>query len=160
LDAAAEARSLLTAQEFWVEHGAWITEARPRFAERTARKVAAIPELAAREPAGALAIRLQVTNRLEELTAGGATVVLPTMPTTAPLVTAGDEDLDRYTQATMRFMSPASLAGAPQVSVPAARTADGLPVGLSLIGARGDDHHLLRLARLIRPAGSGEGSRR
>ena len=160
LDAATAARSVLTAREFWAAHGAWITGVQPRFGERTARKVAGLPDLAGRDPAEADAVRRQVTARLDELTAGGAAVIMPTMPTPPPPLTSSDEEFERYNQATMRFTSPASLAGLPQISVPAAETAAGLPVGLSLIGARHDDRHLLRLARLVRPVASGAGSRR
>ena len=72
LDAATLARGVLTAGEFWAAHGAWITSVQPRLGERTARKVAGLPDLAERDPAGADAVRQQVTARLEELTAGGA----------------------------------------------------------------------------------------
>ena len=151
LDAATLARSILTAHEFWAEHGAWISAVQPHLGELTARKVAGVPELAEHDQGEAAAVRHQVTARLEELTSGGAALVLPTMPTLAPLLSSSDAELDAYNRATMRFTAPASLAGLPQVCVPAATTAAGVPVGLSLLGARHDDRHLLRLARLIRP---------
>lgn len=42
--------------------------------------------------------------------------------------------------------APFSLTGQPALSVPAGATADGLPVGVQLVGRRGDDELLLRLA--------------
>ena len=42
---------------------------------------------------------------------------------------------------------PPSLAGLPAISVPAGLTANGLPVGVQLIGKRRDDARLLALAR-------------
>lgn len=44
---------------------------------------------------------------------------------------------------------PASLAGLPALSVPAGTTADGLPVGVQLIGQRRSDTALLALAREV-----------
>ena len=46
----------------------------------------------------------------------------------------------------MQVTTPASLIGLPVVNVPAGFGADGLPLGLQLIGARGTDAMLLRLA--------------
>ncbi len=152
LDDADVARGLLTAHEFWAEHGAWITAVQPHLGERTARKVAGVAELADRGQREAGDLRRRVTARLDELTSRGAALVLPTMPGVAPLLTSSDDELDAYNRATMRFTALAGLAGLPQISVPAATTPTGVPVGLSLLGARHDDRHLLRLARLIRPA--------
>ncbi len=49
---------------------------------------------------------------------------------------------------------PASLAGLPAVSVPVA-PADGLPVGLQIIGAQQADAHVLALARQVEGFGRG-----
>ena len=49
---------------------------------------------------------------------------------------------------------PASLAGLPAVSVPVT-PADGLPVGLQIIGAQQADAHVLALARQVEEFGRG-----
>src|SRR5690606_8892581 len=46
----------------------------------------------------------------------------------------------------MEVMIPASLIGLPAISVPAGFGANGLPMGLQLIGAHGADAALLQLA--------------
>ena len=46
----------------------------------------------------------------------------------------------------MQVVTPASLIGLPVVNVPAGFGDNGLPLGLQLIGARGTDARLLRLA--------------
>ena len=46
------------------------------------------------------------------------------------------------------FLTPASLAGLPAVSIPAGLS-EGLPVGLQLIGQKGDDARLLAVAELL-----------
>jgi aspartyl-tRNA(Asn)/glutamyl-tRNA(Gln) amidotransferase subunit A len=52
------------------------------------------------------------------------------------------------------FTCPVNLAGLPAVSLPAGRSSEGLPVGVSLIGAGGADERLLDLAVLWEEAAS------
>jgi mandelamide amidase len=42
-----------------------------------------------------------------------------------------------------------SNAGLPSLSVPAGDTAEGLPVGLELVGPSGDDRRLLRIGEAV-----------
>ena len=50
------------------------------------------------------------------------------------------------------FTVPASLAGLPAASVPAGKTAAGLPVGVQFIGKSFDDAGVLRAARAFETA--------
>jgi aspartyl-tRNA(Asn)/glutamyl-tRNA(Gln) amidotransferase subunit A len=50
------------------------------------------------------------------------------------------------------FTVPANLAGLPAVSVPAGLSADGLPLGLQVIGRAFDEATVLRVAALIERA--------
>jgi amidase len=43
-----------------------------------------------------------------------------------------------------------NVAGAPATAVPGGRTADGLPIGVRLAGAVGDERTLLELAYLLK----------
>jgi amidase len=52
------------------------------------------------------------------------------------------------------FCAPASFTGQPAVAVPIHRTADGLPVGVQLIGTPGADETLLNLACALQEAGA------
>ncbi|SLN73396.1 Acylamidase [Roseovarius gaetbuli] len=52
----------------------------------------------------------------------------------------------------MEVVVPASLAGLPAVAVPAGFGAGGLPMGIQLIGRRGDDARLLELAQAYHEA--------
>src|SRR6202042_1700098 len=45
------------------------------------------------------------------------------------------------------FTVPVSLAGLPAISVPAGLTADGLPLGLQIVGRAFDEQLVLRVAR-------------
>ena len=51
---------------------------------------------------------------------------------------------------TLRITCIAGLAGLPQVNIPM-RGADGLPMGISLLGPAGSDLRLIRLATALQP---------
>ena len=68
-------------------------------------------------------------------------------PTVAWVAPSGDIDItDDEGTVEMRFMAPFNLTGHPAVSVPCGLTEDGLPAGLQVVGPRGSDGRLLRLA--------------
>ena len=50
------------------------------------------------------------------------------------------------------FTVPVNLAGLPGISVPAGSSADGLPLGLQIIGRAFDEATILRIARSIEKA--------
>jgi aspartyl-tRNA(Asn)/glutamyl-tRNA(Gln) amidotransferase subunit A len=64
-------------------------------------------------------------------------VLMPATPNIAPdITTTGDP----------KFNSPWSFAGVPTVTIPCGLSAEGMPVGLQLIGAAGSDESLLSAA--------------
>lgn len=83
--------------------------------------------------------------RLEHERALGSfdVLVAPAMPITAPRLDAIPED---YRLLLMPYNSPAALLGLPALCMPCGFV-DGLPVGLSLMGRRGDDATLLAAAK-------------
>jgi len=52
----------------------------------------------------------------------------------------------------MEVVVPASLIGLPAISVPVGFGAEGLPMGLQLIGKRGQDAQVLRLGHVYHEA--------
>ena len=50
------------------------------------------------------------------------------------------------------FTVPANLAGLPAISVPAGLSADGLPLGLQIIGRAFDEETVLRVADVLESA--------
>ena len=76
-------------------------------------------------------------------------ICLPTSPRAAPLRgTPADQVEVEYRNQAIRLLCIAGLSGLPQISLPMA-TIDGLPLGLSLIGARNSDRALIALARRV-----------
>ena len=80
--------------------------------------------------------------------AGGAVICLPTMPSVAPRRGERRSALRATLPGMLTLTCIAGLAGAPALSLPLGEV-DGLPFGISLIGARGSDEALLGFAREI-----------
>ena len=73
-------------------------------------------------------------------------MTLPTSPRVAPLKGTPVDDIEiRYGNQTMHLPFISRLGGLPQLRLPVAEL-DGLPLGLSLVGPRGSDMQLLKLA--------------
>jgi aspartyl-tRNA(Asn)/glutamyl-tRNA(Gln) amidotransferase subunit A len=79
-------------------------------------------------------------------------LVIPTTPYPAPLADQATVDLGPAGVVDVESVGPgwltsaANLAGTPAVNLPAARSSEGLPIGVSLVGRHGDEETILRLA--------------
>ena len=98
------------------------------------------------EVAEALPGRRSVVERMEQVLGGGAVVCLPTTIGPAPLLGQRVSERHNLRLRNSQLTSVAGLTGAPQLTLPLAE-AEGLPVGFSLMGPRGSDAALIRLAR-------------
>jgi mandelamide amidase len=114
----------------------------------------AVPEAAYRHALDVLRPQLQATFRDHFARHGVEAIVFPTTP--LPAATIGDDEtvlLNGERVPTfptfIRNSSPGSVAGIPGISVPAATTAAGLPLGLELDAPAGSDARLLALARAV-----------
>jgi Asp-tRNA(Asn)/Glu-tRNA(Gln) amidotransferase A subunit family amidase len=98
------------------------------------RKIAAIDYLAARDAAPGLNRALgDVFNEYDA-------IITPAAPGAAPA---------RETTGNPVFCSTWSFLGTPAVTLPLLASEDGLPIGVQLIGRRGNDARLLRTARWL-----------
>ena len=111
--------------------------------------------MTAEDVAAAAARRCAIRARLDEVVGTGDVLCLPTSPRVAPLKHTPVDDLEiRYRHQAMHLLCIAGLGGLPQVSLPMAEL-DGLPLGLSLVGACDSDLSLLALSRSLAAAPSG-----
>ena len=75
-------------------------------------------------------------------------IVIPTVPTPAPLLDADAAAVDDIRMRSQQLLCIAGLAGLPQLSMPWLQI-NGAPVGLSIIGGRGCDEIVLRAAHKL-----------
>ncbi|MBX6388809.1 MAG: hypothetical protein IRZ08_07385 [Frankia sp.] len=140
----------LMSREVWQSNGAWVEAARPVLGEGIEGRIRAAREVGDAEVAAASAARDALRARLAELLGApaDAVAVLPTTIDVAPPRTSTHAELLAWRDRCLPLVVPASLAGAPQLTLPAGRTA-GAPAGVSLLGLPGDDEVLLALAERL-----------
>ncbi|WP_338514867.1 amidase [Pseudomonas poae] len=118
-----------------------------------AARLAAAGNTTAAALAEAEQVRLRFTAEVDAALQQVDVLVLPTMPE-FPLTLAEATDTQAVLGMTA-FVRPFNLSGHPALSIPLA-SAEGLPVGLQLVGAKGADEQLLAIAgRLLERLYSG-----
>ncbi|OSP53956.1 hypothetical protein BV911_15160 [Pseudoruegeria sp. SK021] len=145
IDRWCETFRITQAAEIWQTHGDWVQAAKPEFGPGVAERFAMAAALTEGQIADARAHRLEIRQRLAAVMTAETVLVLPTCPSPAPLCNMDAAALDAFRSRALRSLCPAGLGGLPQLSVPAG-VVDGGPVGLSLIGAAGQDRALIALA--------------
>lgn len=135
----------LQGREAWETHGAMITRYQPPLGPGVAERFAYGSQVSDQEVRDARATQAPHRDRLDALLGGNSVLLLPTMPDVAPLLTEGEASLDAYRNTAINLLCLAGLAGLPQVTMPLA-TRMGAPLGISLVGPRGSDVSLARLA--------------
>lgn len=126
----------------------WLDERNPRFAFSVARALVMGSMISETDRAWANLMRQEVRARMKYLLPAGSILCLPTTPFPAPLTGQPLSVLEPLRDRIACLCAQGGLAGHPQVSLPGA-TVDGLPVGLSIIGARGSDASLVAVARAL-----------
>jgi amidase len=102
----------------------------------------------ASERAWANLVREEARGRMRQLLPPGTILCLPTTPFPAPLREQPLSALDSARDRILALCAHGGLTGVPQVTIPGA-TVNGLPVGLSILGARGTDAALVAIARAL-----------
>jgi aspartyl-tRNA(Asn)/glutamyl-tRNA(Gln) amidotransferase subunit A len=90
----------------------------------------------------ALSARAWLLAQFEQAFTQVDILATPTMPTTAPVLAASGPDYDRGRQ----FVLPISWTGLPALSMPCGLDAQGLPIGMQLVGNASQEALLLQVA--------------
>ena len=141
-------QGVLQSREAWETSRDWLDQVNPRLSFEVAQRYVAAGAVTDAEVEAARLAKAMVVQRMEEVLAGGALVCLPTTKTAAP-----PTGQSASARTTLRIRNSAltciaGTTGGPQINLPLAEV-DGLPVGLSLIGARGSDEMLIGFARRV-----------
>ena len=146
LDDWLETFRITQAGEIWASLGEWITQARPVFGKGVGERFDAASRITPDAAAAARSRADAIADELDARIGEGDLLCLPTSPCIAPLRgTASDAVEIDYRRRTMALLCAAGLGGLPQLTIPVA-TADGAPVGLSIMAKRGRDTDLLAFA--------------
>jgi len=135
----------LQAAEAWRAHGAFIMENDHPMTPGVRERFEFGRTVTAEMEADARALAARIPARLDDLLGRDGLLMLPSAPSVAPYRDAAPGTLQEFRERALRILCVAGLAGLPQVNLPLA-TLDGAPLGLSLIGPRGADVALARLA--------------
>ena len=146
LAAWSEQQQVLQGREAWETAQDWIDHVNPRFSFEVTERYLMARSYTAADVAAAQARRDAIRQRLDAVLAEGAVLCLPTTPAPAP--PRGERmSARRDLRARISMLTCiAGTTGRPQINLPLAAVG-GLPVGLSLLGARGADEVLLACAR-------------
>ena len=147
---AAWARAQRTIQpwEAWQTFQEWLDRANPRFAFQVARNLVLGSMTPPAERAWANLVREEARGRMRQLLPPGTILCLPTTPFPAPLRDQPLSALDTARDRILALCAHGGLTGVPQLTIPGGTVA-GLPVGLSILGARGSDATLVATARAL-----------
>jgi amidase len=140
---------MLQGTEAWSNLCAWVEHAKPAFGPATAAGFQFINSLDRTRIGEAVARREYYCRQLSRALGPHDLLCFPTAPTVAPR--KGARCYDRgsdYYQRTLSLTSIAGVGRLPQVSMPLGKTADA-PIGLSLVGAPGEDLFVLHVAKRI-----------
>jgi amidase len=142
----ARAQRAIQPYEAWKTFEAWVDQYNPRMTFTVARGLIAGASIPVAERTWAGYMRMEARARLRMLTADGGVLCMPTTPFPAPKQGLAVSAMDPFKDRITCLASLGGLAGHPQISIPGGQV-DGLPIGLSIIGARGADAQLASIAR-------------
>ncbi|NUR60483.1 MAG: DUF3225 domain-containing protein [Catenulispora sp.] len=139
------------AAEAWRTHGTWIREHPDALGPDVAARFAWAATVTADEEHSAREVLAEIRARLDTELQDGV-LLLPATPTPAPSNRSEPAALDAVRTATISLTCLAAITGRPALSAPLLE-AEGLPVGLSLVGPRGTDLDLVERAVALGPPG-------
>jgi amidase len=138
----------LQAYEAWQIHGAWIRAKPRRFGPGIKERFEFGATLDRNTVHAEEVRRIAFRAELLEMLGKDGFLVLPTVPSAAPLKSAPQQEMQAYRERALRLLCLSGLSGFPQITLPIG-TVHEAPFGISLLGPPNSDIALIRLGRRI-----------
>jgi len=148
LDHWAEHQRLLQGREAWDGMKGWINEVNPRFAVDVSLRYFNGMSTSDEQVEQSRSVQAEAIERISGLLSEYDIICLPTATSAAPRLDRSLDDRQGVGYRLGHLLCIGGMTGCPQITLPLA-TIDGLPLGLSLMGARGSDEMLIGFAREI-----------
>lgn len=145
LDSWLEPFSILRGAEVYASLGEWIERENPVFGPGIRERFSQTRTITSEAVNAARMARERIQCYLDDLLTPGTFLCLPTAPLLAPFRDGSEAVMDHYRSQTLKLTGIATVGGLPQLSLPVA-TCQRCPVGMSLIGGKGQDAWLWDLA--------------
>jgi amidase len=133
--------------------GAWIEATKPAFGPEAEQNFDLAKSLDRRRVRPAAQRREEYFRRLKAFLGPNDLLCMPTTPALAPrkgtTAPRGHAAAGDYYPRALSLTSMAGIGRLPQVSLPLAESSDGVPVGLSLLAANGQDAFLLNVVKRV-----------
>ncbi|EFL88756.1 amidase [Ahrensia sp. R2A130] len=136
------------AYEAWQSLGPWIEKNKPQLGPGVKERFEFGASITKADFEKQVPKRLECRLALEELIGSDGLLVMPTMPSCAPLKNESEETLQAFRERALRLLCLSGNSGLPQITLPLA-TVHGAPLGVSIIGPRGSDRRLVRIAEAL-----------
>jgi amidase len=148
-----ETSSILQWGEMWSCLGSWVESASPALSPKAAKFFDLIKNADRGRLGGAIRTRERYFRRLENFLGPRDLICFPTVPAPARLkggvkADRPDQPKTNYYPRTLSLTAIAGIGRLPEVSLPLAEVG-GVPVGLSLLAAHGQDAYLLGVVQLV-----------
>jgi aspartyl-tRNA(Asn)/glutamyl-tRNA(Gln) amidotransferase subunit A len=152
LDRAPDVAYVILAGEASAYHSQWWPDRADDYGADLRRKLEAAMRLSARDYVQAQRARAQIVASLAAVLEDVDAIVTPTVPLAPQPVGQREVSFAGQTRPStgggvfIRLTAPFNLSGGPAISVPCGLTDEGLPTGLQIASAPGEDELVLRLA--------------
>jgi len=141
-------------REVWTTHGPWLTENLDYLAQDVRERVRRAEELSGDTAAVKKSDERKwrsFTEALGSRLPADCVAVVPVLPG-LPLRRDGSaQEISAFRSSALVYTAPGSLSGRPELVLPVRHAATGLHVGVGLLGPRGADAALVKIAELVTP---------